>query len=287
MTQMQQSAAGNRLNFGLFLDTDGLPIGKTHIRPTAGFSTNGGPIRFRMPKSVTPTSSPTPSPTLATGEDGIDQHRYIFPADNTQVTALSLSAEDLTVVGLIQNMPVNQFAGGQYVGLGENIHPFDMSLIFNSQSIRVSDGAGLWKALIYPRATMTYAGGDGFNERGVRLFRFDFTAQPVSYEIWGVTVLNADGSQAAEDRLTWENLAHPLTMQAFTGDGAEDTFDLDYRPIDVNSIDVALCSPTTGIRAATIATVSSVQTTSPYNFALSAAPSPTGTRGTAVYQFSP
>jgi hypothetical protein len=198
-----------------------------------------------------------------------------------------LSAEDLTVVGLIQNMPVNLFAGGQFVGLGENIDPFDMCLIFNSQSIRVSDGAGLWKALIYPRATMTYAGGDGFNERGVRLFRFDFTSQPVSYEVWGETVLNADGVQAAEDRLTWENLAYPITMQAFTADGAQDTFDLDYRPIDVASIDVALCSQITGVRGATIATVDSVQTTSPYNFALSAAPAPTGVRGTAVYQLSP
>lgn len=286
MTQMQQSAAGNRWNFGLFLDSDGLPIGNTHTRPAAGSSTNGAPFRFRMPKSVTPTTSPTPTPTLATGEDGIDQHRYQFPADNTQVTAITVSAEDLVVIGKIQNMPVNLFAGGQYVGLGENLDPFDVALIFNSQSIRVSDGAGLWKALIYPRATLTYAGGDGFNERGVRQFRFDFVAQPVSYEPWGVTVLNADSVQVAEDKITWENLAYPITMQAFTGNDAQDTFDLAYRPIDTDSIDVAICSEITGVRAATIATVSAVQTTSPYNFQLSAAPSPSGVRGTAVYQFS-
>lgn len=286
MTQMQQSAAGNKWNFCWFLDTDGLPKGNTHTRPANGGSVNGGPMRFRMPKAVTPTTTPTPTVTLATGEDGIDQHRYQFPADNTQVTAITLSVEDLTQIALIQNMPLVSFAGGQYVGLGENLNPFDVCLLFQSWSVRVSDGAKLWKPLIYPRATLTYAGRDGFNERGVALFRFDFVAQPVSYEPWGASVLNAAGALATEDKITWEGLPYPITMQAFTGDNSAQTFALDYPPIDTASIEVLLCSPITGVRGATDSPVASVDTTPPaYGFTLSGTPG-TGYRGLALYQFN-
>lgn len=287
MPNPQSTAAGDRFNFGFFLDSDGFPIGKTRTRPAVGTSTNGGPLRFPWAKSATPTSRPQPTVTVVTGEDGSDQHRYPFDADNTQITTLTLSAQDLYQAGLVQNMPVTQYGGGRfgYAGIADVDIP-DMALILQSRSIDVASGTGRWSGILHPRVSLTYQGRGGFTERGAAEYVYSFTAQPSGYDFGGFTIVDLDGNPKQVDTMPFDDFQYPITLQAFTGDGAEDTFDLDYHPIDTDSIEVFLISHISSVRGAVLATVNAVQTTAPYNFQLSAAPSPSARRGVALYQFS-
>lgn len=283
------SAAGARWFFLWFLDSDGLAIGKTRTRPVAGGSVNGGPLRWQMPKSATPIARPAPQVTLATGEDGSVQHRYIFDSDNTQVTTVTLAADELALAGVVQNMPVKTYAGGRfgYAGIA-NVQLPDVGIIHQSKQIRVSDGAGLWGGAMILRASLTYRGQDGFNERGAANYTYDYTAQPSAYDFGGITILDSDGTQKQADVMPFENLPYPITVQAFTGDGAEDTFGLDYQPVDAADLDdtiaVFLNNPTPTVRAAQQVTPASVNVTAPYGVVLSSPPV-TNARGIVVYQF--
>lgn len=280
------SAAGDRFNFMWFLDSDGFPIGKTKTRPVAGGSVNGGPIRLQMPKSATPTARLQPNITVVTGEDGSIQHRYPFDPDNTQLTTITLAAQDLATAGLVQNMPVQSFAGGRYSYLGiANVQIPDVALLFQSRSIRVSDGAQLWSGLLHMRASLTYQGRDGFNERGGANYTYSFTPQPTGYEPWGYTIFDSDGVAKQADTIPFDNFPYPVTIQAFTGDGSTVTFGLDYQPVDTNSIAAILSSQASGTRASVAGVVSAVQNTNPYGFTMAPAPTPTGRRGVTFYQF--
>lgn len=279
-----QSAAGARYFFGWFLDSDGIPIGRTHTRPAAGTSTNGGPVRFRMPQSVTPTSRPSATPLVVAGEDGFDQHRYQFPADVNQITTIALAAEDLEAAGLITNRQLITIAGGTLLPMGEILTPFDMCLLFWQWSRDYASGALRWKPTFYPQATLRYRGGDAVQIRAARVFNFEFVSQPVSYNPWGTTILDANSVQVQGDLYSGEEFDYPFVFQAFTGDNSQQTFALDYKPVNVASTTVYEASPIVGVRAAVERAVASVDTVAPYGFTLTPTPAQDG-RGLAIYQF--
>lgn len=281
------SAAGARLFFLSFLDTDGLPIGSTRARPATGTSTNGGPLRWLMPKSASPIARPAPNIVLSTGEDGSVQHRYIFDSDNTQATTVTLAADELALSGVLQNMPVKAYAGGRfgYAGIAGAQLP-DVCIIHQNRTIRVSDGAQLWGGVVIPRASLTYRGQDGFNERGAATYTYDYTPQPSAYDFGGVTILDADGVQKQADTLPFENLPYPVFIQGFTGNGSETTFNLDYPPIDKDSVEVFVNSPVETVHAAEQVSVDSVSTVVPYSVTLDAPPADLA-RGVILAQFRP
>lgn len=279
-----QSAAGARYFFGWFLDSDGIPIGRTHTRPAAGTSTNGGAVRFRMPQSVSPTSRPSASPLIVAGEDGFDQHRYQFPADVTQINTVALAAEDLEAVGLITNRQRQALAGGYIMNLGEILNPFDMLLIFWQWSRDYATGTLRWKPTIYPQATLRYRGGDAVQQRAARVFNFEFVSQPRSYTFYGVTDLDADNVQAQHDLGSGEEFDYPFYVQAFTGDNATPTFALDFKPISVATMSVYVLDENLGVYAPVEFTVSSVDTTAPYGFTLDSNPG-SNKRGICIFQF--
>ena len=281
------SAAGDRFNFGFFVDSDGIPTGKTRTQPTNGTSTNGGPLRFIMPKSVTPTGAVTPNVTVVTGEDGTIQHRYIFESDNTQLRQIQIAAQDLAMAGVIQNVPVNSIAGGRYSyeEIGDVQIP-DMCLIIQSRSVRVSDGAQLWSGKFYPRVSLTYQGRADFTERGGAVFNYSFVENPTGYEPWGLTIYDNDAQQKFVGAIPFDNFPYPITMHAGSGDNSAVAFPVDYKPVSSAGAAAYSVSNTLGIRQPTAHTVSSVTTTAPYAITLSGAPS-TGRRIVFVYQFRP
>lgn len=285
-TGYAHSAAGDRYNFGYFLDSDGIPIGNSRTRPVAGGSVNGGPIRFLMPKSMTPTARPDPTVTVVTGEDGGVQHRYPFDADNTQITKLSLSAQDLQTSGLVQNMPVKTYAGGRfgYAGIA-NVQIPNMLIMAQSRSIRVSDGVQVWSGDIFPNCQITYQDRDGFNERGAALYSYSIVPQPSTYDFAGFTNVDLDGAPKQVDTIPFENMPHPLVLQAVTFDGIITIIPTEFQPVSVAETDVALISQISGVRGAVLATVSSVQTTAPYGVTISGAPTPTARRGVVIMGF--
>ena len=280
-----QSAAGARYFFGWFLDSDGVPIGRTHTRPVAGTSTNGGPIRLRMPQSVTPTARPSATPLVVAGEDGFDQHRYQFPADVTQISTITLGAEDLEAAGLITNRDRLALAGGYVLPLGEILTPFDMCLLFWSWSRDLASGTLRWKPTLYPQATMRYRGRDANSQRAAGAFTFEFVSQPVSYNPWGTSITDSDGVAAPSDIYSGEEFDYPFTFQAFTGGAAAVEFPTDYQPISVAASSAFIVDENVGVRGAVAAAIASVSTAVPYSITLSGDPG-TDKRGLLVYQFA-
>ncbi len=270
------AAAGNRYNFGIFLDSNGFPIGKTLTRPTAGSSTNGGMFRFEGAKQANPTV-PAPDPVVDTSEDGFRRYEYPFPNISPRTFEIQLAEQVLRTAMLVQNMPLKSYAGGQvgYSDVADVLLP-PVCVILQSWMIDAVTGVKKWGGVFIPSGTLAYLGRDTFNERTPALFRYSLTPNVSNYEPWGYTIFDSDGTAKGATYLPFQDFDFPLTLHAYTGNAVATVFPTDLQPVNVAS--------SMAVTERVAQAITSVQTTSPYGVTFTAAPS-SGGRGVVVYQF--
>lgn len=274
----QTTAAGNRHTQVGFCDpNDGLFIGGTGTAPAQGSSTGGGMLFLPATKNANRTT-PNPDNTIVTGEDGEVAHEYDWPSIASRGFTVELSAEDLTQVGTIQNMPVNSWLGGQYSYEDiTDVQVPNMMAVLQSRSKRISDGGGTWGGVVLPSNTARYLGRGGFNERGAALFRFFLTPNPSGYDQMGFSIFDNGGNQKYARGIPFQGLPYPLTFHAFKGDGSTVLFPVTKRPVSTSYAQAAL--------ERVAASLASVSTSVPYGITLSSAAGTTGKRGIFAYLF--
>ncbi len=274
------AAAGNRFNFGIFLGSDGFPIGKTFTRPAAGTSTNGGMFRFEGAKQANPTV-PAPDPVVDTSEDGFRRYEYAFPNNAARTFEIQLAEQVLRTAMQVQNMPLKSYAGGQvgYSDVSDVLLP-SVCVILQSWMIDAVTGVKKWGGVFIPSGTLAYLGRDTFNERTPALFRYSLTPQASNYEPWGYTIFDSDGTQKGATYLPFQDFSYPVTLHAYTGNNSATVFPTDYQPVNVAS--------TMAVTERVNQPITSVQTTTPYGITFTGAPTDNGGvggRGVAMYQF--
>lgn len=276
----RNSAAGNRWNQFMFLGSDGFPTGKTFTRPAVGTSTNGGMLRLNAAKQATPTV-PTPTPVVVTGEDGFFRHEYNFPSDASRGFEIQLAEQDLRKAMTVQNMPFKSYAGGKvgYADIQDVLLP-SVCYVIQSWAIDSESGIKKWSGNFIPSGSLAYLDRDGFNERTGALFRYFLTPQPNAYEPWGYTIFDNDGTAKPATFLPFQDFDYPVTLMAYSGNGVATVFPTDYQPVNVASI--------MAVTERVNQPITSVQTTSPYGFTATTAPTANGGiggRGVAMMQF--
>lgn len=271
------TGAGNRfMQLGFNDPNDGMFIGGTGTAPTAGTSTNGGMIFLGGSKNANRVI-PNPEFTQVTGEDGELLHQYDWNSIADRGYPLEFVAEELAVYALIQNMPETSWLGGSYTYddiVGAEVP--NMMSILQSRTKRLSDGVSRWGGVITPNGTVRVLGRAGYNERGAALFRMHITPQPSSYNQMGYTIFDSDGQQKYARGVPFNNLPHPVTAQAFKGDGATALFALDKSPVAVAN--------THAVLERVQQTVSTISSSAPFSATLSANAA-SGKRGIIWYCF--
>lgn len=280
----RNSAAGNRFNFGIFVGSDGFWTGKTFVRPAVGTSTNGGAFRLQGAKQATPTV-PTPSPVLATAEDGFLRHEYPFPSDASRGFEIQLGEQDLLIAMQVQNMPTKSYAGGKmgYVDIQDVLLP-NAALIFQSWAIDSVTGVKKWSGVFIPVASLAYLDRDSFNERTPGLFRYFATPQPSAYDVGGYTIFDNDGTAKPATYMPFQDFNYPVTMHAYTGNAIATVFPTDLQPAPYSVLQPSVM----GVTERVDQPITSVQTSTPYGVTFTSAPTANGGiggRGHLFYQF--
>lgn len=277
------TAAGNRNHFLFFTDDDGVIIGSTPTRPANG--TGSGSIRLWAAKRAAP-ATPNPDVVIDEGDDGEILTEYQFRSIASRGFVAEVAVLDLVIAGALANVPVRSIGAGQFVAVDVNNVPvYNCGSILQSRAIDAQSGAQQWSGLIIPRATATYLGRAEFNDRTPGVFRFFITPQPAGWSPLGYTYLDNNGSPKAPFYDYFKGYANPLTMHAFSADGILAAIPVDYQPVNRSPLNTAYVgvTPPSG-QGATAATVSSVQTTTPFSITLSAAPAVANRVG-LLYEF--
>ncbi len=279
------TAAGNRYHFMFFADDDGVITGSSPTHPANG--SGSGSIRIWATKRAAP-ATPQPDIVIDEGDDGEILTEYQFRSIASRAFVAEVAIFDPVFAGVLSNMPVRSVGAGQFVSVDVNNVPiYNCGTILQSRSIDPQSGAQQWQGIIIPRATAAYLGRAEFNDRTAGVFRFMITPQPAGWSPIGYTYIDNNGNPKQMFDDYFKGYPNPLTLHAFSGDGIVTAIPVDYTPVNrlpLNSA-IVMTTPPSG-QGGTLATVSSVQTTSPFSITVSAAPA-TATRVGLLYEFTP
>jgi len=259
------ASAGNKYSFLGFLDDDGFLIGGTPDAPAAGEAS--GMLRLTGIKEV-PITIPDSDIISATGDD-TNIADFDFDSDQPRRYIATMAVEDLNLITYLTGVDQATIAGGSWADFDVVDAPERTACLIHQQRAVDLDSGKAWKGILVRRATVKYLGQDSMNERTPSTFRLSVTPQPAMHDPWGFTLQKLARFKKFQS-------AYPYTMSAFTGDGAETTFHLDYEPVEVAK------SQATVERIAR--TITSVDPAYPYGFTLSLAAVGNG-RGQMLYQF--
>lgn len=230
-------AAGNKYAFMGFLDANGYLLGSSTSAPASG-AAGSGMLRITGIKSAAVTI-PDNDTVQVTGDDELLAD-FAFDSLNTRSFNVEAAVQDLTLESLLLNKTLETVAGGTVGYLDITDAPeYDATLIFQSRSKKQDAGTlgrKAWSGTMVLLATVKPLGRAGFDERGAALWRFSVTPQLSGYNPWGVTIQESSTPFMARYRPF--SFDYPITMHRHTGNGVLTTFNLDYPPVDANSLSV-------------------------------------------------
>jgi hypothetical protein len=271
-------AAGNTYAFMGFIDSNGFMVGSATTAPAGGAA--GSPmIRITGIKTASPTV-PEPEVVQVTGDDTL-LGEFDFDSLTQRSFTIEVAVQDLEAEALLQGTNVETVAEIKLGALDIlNSAELNACLIIQSRAKKQDAGAvgqKGWNGVIIPIATVKPLGRDTFAERGPAVFRYFVTPQIASNNPWGVTILDVNaGTTGLRYRpFTAEN---PVTMHAHTGNGALQSWTLNYQPISV--VKTALFGGKNPIA------VSAVTTTAPFAVTTIAAAPIGGLALVTVYEFA-
>lgn len=271
-------AAGNTYAFMGFIDSNGFLVGSATTAPAAGAA--GSPmIRITGIKTASP-AVPEPEVVQVTGDDTL-LGEFDFDSLTQRSFTIEVAVQDLATEALLLGTNVETLAEIK-LGALDVLNPAELNACLIIQSRAKKQDAGAvgqkgWNGVIIPLATVKPLGRDTFAERGPATFRYFVTPQIASNNPWGVTILDANaGTTGLRYRpFTAEN---PITMHAHTGNGALQSWTLDYQPVS------AVKTSLTVERVAVA--VSAVTTTAPYAVTTVATAPIGGAHIVTVYEFA-
>jgi hypothetical protein len=271
-------AAGNTYAFMGFIDSNGFMVGSATTAPAGGAA--GSPmIRITGIKTASPTV-PEPEVVQVTGDDTL-LGEFDFDSLTQRSFTIEVAVQDLEAEALLQGTNVETVAEIKLGALDIlNSAELNACLIIQSRAKKQDAGAvgqKGWNGVIIPIATVKPLGRDTFAERGPAVFRYFVTPQIASNNPWGVTILDVNaGTTGLRYRpFTAEN---PVTMHAHTGNGALQSWTLNYQPISV--VKTALFGGKNPIA------ISAVATTAPFSVTTVAAAPIGGLALVTVYEFA-
>lgn len=226
-------AAGNRYALYGFMDEFGFLTGSTPTAPSAG-ATGSAMGQLLGIKTAAPTI-PDPDAVQVTGEDGL-LGEFDFDSIATRRFTADIAVQDLDADAAMQGTNV-QTIGEILMGAGDiNDAPeLDMCFVFQSRAKKQDAGVKgkkAWSGAIIPLATGKPLGRVQYSEREAAAYRLSIAPQLASYNVWGVSILEAaEGTTALRQRPF--NSEYPIMIEAFTGNGALATFNLSKTPISV------------------------------------------------------
>jgi hypothetical protein len=256
-------AAGNTYAFMGFIDSNGFMVGSATTAPASGAA--GSPmIRISGIKTASPTV-PEPEVVQVTGDDTL-LGEFDFDSLTQRSFTIEVAVQDLATEALLLGTNV-ETVGEIKLGALDILNAAELNacLIIQSRAKKQDSGSvgqKGWSGVIIPIATVKPLGRDTFAERGPAVFRYFVTPQIAGNNPWGVTILDANaGTTGLRYRpFTAEN---PITMHAHTGNGALQSWTLDYAPISVaktalyggrNTIAVSAVTTTAPYAVTTVAT---------------------------------
>jgi hypothetical protein len=256
-------AAGNTYAFMAFINENGFMVGSATTAPSAGAA--GSPmIRITGIKTASPTV-PEPEVVQVTGDDTL-LGEFDFDSLTQRSFTIEVAVQDLEAEALLLGTSV-ETVGQIKLGALDILNPAELNACLIIQSRAKKQDAGVvgqkgWNGVIIPIATVKPLGRDTFAERGPAVFRYFVTPQIAGNNPWGVTILDVNaGTTGLRYRpFTAEN---PITMHAHTGNGALQSWTLDYQPISAaktalfgnrNVIAVSAVTTTAPFAVTTVAT---------------------------------
>ena len=273
-TTARSASAGNKYSFMSFLDADGIMIGGTNTAPTAG--TSLGMNRLLGIKEV-PLTTPDSEVVQSTGDDGLIAE-FDFDSIETRRYIATMAVDDIYLLSYLTGAAVESIADGDWIADDILDAPErNVCLIHQARAKRqdaTNKGLKAWQGAVVNLATAKYLGRDTYNERSAGIYRLSVTPQLATYKPWGQTIV--DGALVDASRFYKFRSQFPYTMQAFTGNNATPTFELDYKPVSVVK--------SLAVVERLARTISSIDNVAPYGFTLSANPA-NNARGVILYQF--
>lgn len=271
-------AAGNTYAFMGFIDSNGFMVGSATTAPAGGAA--GSPmIRITGIKTASPTV-PEPEVVQVTGDDTL-LGEFDFDSLTQRSFTIEVAVQDLATEALLQGTNV-ETVGEIKLGALDILNAAELNACLIIQSRAKKQDSGVvgqkgWNGVIIPIATVKPLGRDTFAERGPAVFRYFVTPQLAGNNPWGVTILDANaGTTGLRYRpFTSEN---PITMHAHTGNGALQSWTLDYQP--VSAVKTALFG------GRNVIAVSAVTTTAPYAVTTIATAPIGGLPLVTVYEFN-
>jgi hypothetical protein len=271
-------AAGNTYAFMAFINENGFMVGSATTAPSAGAA--GSPmIRITGIKTASPTV-PEPEVVQVTGDDTL-LGEFDFDSLTQRSFTIEVAVQDLEAEALLLGTNV-ETVGQIKLGALDILNPAELNACLIIQSRAKKQDTGVvgqkgWNGVIIPIATVKPLGRDTFAERGPAVFRYFVTPQIASNNPWGVTILDVNaGTTGLRYRpFTAEN---PITMHAHTGNGALQSWTLDYQPI--SAVKTALFGGKNPIA------VSAVTTTAPFAVTTVATAPIGGLPLITIYEFS-
>ena len=226
-------SAGADITFYGVLDSTGTFIGNSATAPAAG-SQDGAPAAQLDGVKNAPHTVVEPESVTVTGDNSVLGQFQFEPAELASFV-LEVGTRDLTFEALCQGTAVHD-AGDLSIGVVQpgGVSYQDMCLLVEAEAkSRASGTTGVaaFETLLIPNCTIVPLMRDGYQERAAGTYRYRVTVNAVDSYPWGLALndTNNGTTEGSGFIITSENRLH---MMAFTGDGSETTFNLDYTPAE-------------------------------------------------------
>ena len=219
--------AGTQWCFWGLLDATGQFYGTTGTAPAAGDQNGAAMGHFLGIQRTSP--GPVEPENVPVDGDDTSLGALSFGPDEVPSFLVELGVFDLETQAILQST-LTTIIGEITIGVLQPINPEypDMFLIIQAKAKKKDagvEGAKAWMGYIIPRAEAVPLGRETFEHRTAATDRYKVTAQIAEMMPTGVTILEAvfGTTGAPIQPFTAEN---PIAQQRFTGDGAEDTFNI-------------------------------------------------------------
>lgn len=228
-------SAGADIAFYGTLDSTGYFIGATGTAPVAG-NQDGLPALVLDGIKNAPHTVVEPETVNVTGDNTVLGQFQFEPAELASFV-LEVGTQDLTFEALCQGTLVHD-DGDLSIGI---IQPGaasyrDMCLMVTAEAksrASGSVGTGSFHSLLIPSCTIVPMARDGFQERAEAAFRYKVQVNAVDQYPWGLA-LSAVNNGTVEGSGFYITSENRIAMHAFTGDGTETDFNLDYTPAEAS-----------------------------------------------------
>lgn len=228
-------SAGADIAFYGTLDSTGYFIGGTGTAPVAG-NQDGLPALVLDGIKNAPHSVVEPETVTVTGDNTALGQFQFEPAELASFV-VEVGTQDLTFEALCQGTAVHDDGDLSISVIQPGAASYrDMCLLISSEAqsrAAGSKGTGLFHHLLIPSCTIVPMARDGFQERAPAAFRYKVQVNAVDQYPWGLALSEANNgtTESSGFYVTSENR---IAIHAFTGDGIETAFNLDYTPAEAS-----------------------------------------------------